>query len=138
MIKPDVVAEVRHLLFEGRHSQRQIARLVGLSRGTVGTIASGRRRDVPTEPCEEDATLWEGPPVRCPDCGALVYIPCVLCRVRKKLGKRRRVVDCRPEPIRLDLRPEHRARYEEVRRWRKENIANCKLQNANCKMGRAG
>lgn len=123
MIQPEAVAEVRRLLAEGKQSQRQIARLVGVSRGTVGAIALGRRHDRPTEPIEEE-TLWEGPPTRCPECGAMVYMPCVLCRVRKKLGKRRRVVDCRTETLRLDLRPEHRVRYDEVLRWRKEEMAN--------------
>jgi hypothetical protein len=32
----------------------------------------------------------------------------------------RRKKDCF-EPIELNLRPEHRARYEEVRAWRREN-----------------
>ena len=123
MIAPKIVAEVRRLLAERKHSQRSIARLAGVSRGSVGAIASGKCRDH-TESREE----WEepaGPPERCPECGGKVYMPCQLCRLReiRKKGPRQtawgdatRIV----EPLGLDLRPEHRIRYEQVRAWRLE------------------
>ena len=69
MIAPKVVAEIRRLLAEEKLSQRKIGQLVGVSRGTVAAIASGKRPDYEQlyyqswdEPCDEPA----GPPQRCP------------------------------------------------------------------------
>jgi len=127
MIAPDTVAEVRRLLSEGTHSQRKIALLAGVCRGTVGAIAAGKRPDYETlrQPEEE---LWDepaGPPQRCPVCGGMVYMPCRLCHARKANVKKRRPSSTQAfetaGPFRLDLRPEHRARYEEVRAWRQQN-----------------
>jgi len=58
MLSPAEVEEVRRLLAEGRLSQRQIARLTGISRGTVGAIAQGKRRDPePRDPPDESPPL---------------------------------------------------------------------------------
>ena len=43
MIGEDTVAEIRRLLADGSLSQRKIAGLTHVSRGTVSAIASGRR-----------------------------------------------------------------------------------------------
>ena len=128
MIAPKTVAEIRRMLTEGTLSQRKIAGLTGVSRGTVGAIASGKRPDYETvRPPQDDE--WEepaGPPERCPGCGGTVYMPCRLCHTRKmgvengRRAPRGSVVEFQ-EPPRLNLRPEHRARYEEVRSWRQEN-----------------
>ena len=45
MLATNTIAEIRRLLAEKTHSQREIARLTGVSRGSVGAVASGRRRD---------------------------------------------------------------------------------------------
>jgi hypothetical protein len=81
MLPLKVVREVRRLLDEGRHSQRQIAETVGVSRGTVQAIAAGKRGIYGAEPTG-DAEPSNVPPVRCPGCGARVYLPCVLCKAR--------------------------------------------------------
>ncbi|MEN6450211.1 MAG: helix-turn-helix transcriptional regulator [Thermoguttaceae bacterium] len=123
MISTEVVAEIRRLLEEDRLSQRQIARLMGVCRGTVGAIALGRRPD-PAPRVEEDPLEPAGPPERCPGCGAKVYMPCVYCRVQSEMSKRRGL----PANARrhrgvpstdLELRPDHRVRYEEVREARR-------------------
>lgn len=84
MLPQAQVDEVRRLLAEGRVSQRRIARQLGISRSTVGLIASGRRPDRPP-PVAADDDPWAdaGPPQRCPTCGGMVYVPCRLCRVRE-------------------------------------------------------
>lgn len=123
MIGPKVVAEVRRLLAEGKHSQRAVARLTGVSRGSVRAIVSGKRSDY-VERREE----WEepvGPPERCPECGGKVYMPCQLCRLRDvgRKGPRPTAWDDAIRldvPLGLDLRPEHRMRYEQVRARRLE------------------
>ena len=81
MISSAKVAEIRALLDAGELSQRQIATLAGVSRGTIGAIASGKRVERLPRPTDE----WEeeGPIVRCPDCGGKVYAPCRLCGVRE-------------------------------------------------------
>jgi hypothetical protein len=124
MIAPRVVAEIQRLLDLKTHSQRRIAALVGVSRGTVGTVASGRRRDGNVLPgqCDDNSEQPSGPPARCSGCGGLVYMPCLLCRLRKE--RPHAPVQCRTTAFAgspdLDLRPEHRQRYEEVRAWRRQ------------------
>ncbi len=122
MIAPNIVAEVRRLLTESKFSHRQVARLTGVSRNTVGAIAAGRHRNdnLPKEPCDDDSEKPAGPPRRCPGCGGLVYMPCLLCRAKEKRLPRamRMAATIFVGSPALDLRPEHRARYEEVRRAR--------------------
>ncbi len=126
MIAAEAVAEIRRLLSEDRLSQREIARQTGVCRGSVGAIASGRRPDYESqpEPADDGPEEPAGPPARCPGCGAKVYMPCVLCHMRTEMGKRppapannRR--DDAPESADLDLRLEHRVRYDEVREARR-------------------
>ncbi len=84
MIAPAVVEEIRRLLGEGRLSQRRIAREVGVSRGTVNAIAQGKRPDRPARPLRRvgEVVVPAGPVRRCPECGAMVYTPCLACQVR--------------------------------------------------------
>jgi len=84
MIASSVVKEIERLLSSGGHSQRQIAQQLGVSRGTVNAIARGKR---PTPRRHRHARSEEieapmGPLTRCPGCGGLVLMPCLLCRVR--------------------------------------------------------
>ena len=123
MIAPAVVEEVRSLLAEGRLSQRAIAQVTQVSRGTVGAIAAGRRPDYETlrrSRKEDTAPLPLGPRRRCRGCGAMVYMPCHACRIRETAARRPWRSDSRwlallDEPLGLDLRNEDRARYEEIR-----------------------
>ena len=91
MIALEVVAEVRRLLTEEKLSQRKIARLTGVSRSTIAAIGSGKRPDYELlQRLREDD--WEeptGPAVRCPGCGNRVYMPCQLCRLRKRMAEKR-------------------------------------------------
>jgi hypothetical protein len=125
MLAQNVVAEIQRLLDLKTHSQRKIAILLGVSRGTVGSIASGRHRNSDASPGLHDNEPEEptGPPARCPGCGGLVYMPCLLCRLRKQRprGPRRNQANSLYVSGDLDLRPEHRQRYEEVRTRRRES-----------------
>ncbi len=71
------VQEVQRLLDQGEISRREIARRLGLARGTVQAIALGRRGLFGRQ---EDAEQRPAPPERCPGCGKLVQMPCVYCR----------------------------------------------------------
>jgi DNA transposition AAA+ family ATPase len=84
VIAAAVVDQVRDLLAAGVISQRKIAQRVGVSRGTVNAIARGKRTDYVARQAvsEADFTPPGGPPVRCPECGGMVQMPCLLCYVR--------------------------------------------------------
>ncbi|MBN2296057.1 MAG: helix-turn-helix transcriptional regulator [Pirellulales bacterium] len=91
MISNTVVNEIRRLLLEKRYSQRKIALRLGVSRGTVNSIATGKRPDYSrrknTSECGEDGFFPpEGLPKRCPQCGAMVMMPCLACHVRALSG----------------------------------------------------
>jgi len=81
MLSDAKIDEIRNLLTQGGRSHRAIARLAGVSRGTVGAVAAGRRADRKNAPVDPD-DLPPGPVIRCPECGGKVYSPCRLCRVR--------------------------------------------------------
>ena len=119
MIAPSVVNQIKRLLAEGKYSQRKIARMTGVSRGTVGAIAGGKRPDYEAMTRERQSELEQptGPPRRCPGCGGLVYLPCRLCRVRKLVAESHVArPPVRPEErLRLDLSEDHRSRYERIR-----------------------
>ena len=127
MIAPRIVAEVRRLLAVGGLGQRKIAELAGVSRGTVRSIASGTRPDYESlhRPRDDDREESLGPAVRCPGCGGMAIMPCRLCSVRKAMAvdprrAMRHPADSLGAPPDLDLRPDHRARYEEIRAVRLE------------------
>ena len=77
MIATEAVAEIRRLLVEDRLGQREIARLTGVSRGSVGAIGSGRRPDYESQPDPPDDGPEEpsGPPARCPGCARRYTCP---------------------------------------------------------------
>ena len=122
MIASDVVDSIRGLLAEGELSQRKIAQQLGVSRGTVASVASGRRPDYDALRRREQSQqpLPLGPLVRCSTCGGMVHVPCRLCAMRLKMARSpKRPVDPRPmEPLGLELRGEARTRYEVVHRKR--------------------
>jgi len=85
-----VVDQIRGLLTAGRLSQRKIAEGIGVSRGTVNAIARGRRPDYVARRAASAAEFTpSGPPVRCPGCGGMVQMPCLLCHVRAVKQRRR-------------------------------------------------
>ena len=127
MIAPSVVHRIEQLLAEGGLSQRKIAGLTGVSRGTVGAIARGKRPDyeaIRKKAAEKKPEEPAGPPRRCPTCGGMVILPCRVCRVRKLVAQHR--VAPRParpdEPLQLELVGEHRTRYERLRARRETTI----------------
>lgn len=101
MLAPTLVEEVRRMLQEGHVSQRKIAQRTGVSRGTVQAIAQGTRPDRfrSTDRRESDQGFIppEGRPARCPGCGAMVQMPCLLCYLRANRPTQRR---SRPNPAR--------------------------------------
>ena len=95
MLPLSKVKEVRRLLDAGELSQRKIAKLLDVSRGVVGSIASGRRGIYGKEPQIDNFSGLPSEdlkPVRCPDCGGWVFMPCALCRARE-FRRRRRLLD---------------------------------------------
>ena len=119
MIASPVIDCIKKLLAEGELSQRKIAKKVGVSRGTVASVASGRRPDYEQlrhKRQQDQQPLPLGPLARCPECGGMVYMPCRLCEMRsRRADAPQRSPNAQPtEPLGLDLRGEARARYEAV------------------------
>lgn len=122
MISQEQIDEIRRLLAGGTLSQRQISVLTGVSRGTIGSVASGKRIDRRPRP-NDDWDVAEGPIVRCPGCGGRVHSPCRLCRIRElktaeQADRRQRADrdfpagnDGRPRPNDADSRTAARRRY---------------------------
>jgi hypothetical protein len=94
MLSQQVIDEARRLLLEGELSQRQIAELLHVSRGTVNALALGQRGSHG----RETATAHPIPMriARCRGCGGLVYLPCILCRTRRFIEERQQANLRRP------------------------------------------
>jgi len=92
MLEHQLVLRVVLLLSQKKYSQRQIAKMTGVSRGTVIAIAKGRRKLTlrKTEMKEKKNPLPRGEPRRCPLCGAMVQMPCLACTLRRIAKKRKR------------------------------------------------
>lgn len=73
------IQQAQQLLEQDELSQRAIARLLGVSRGTINALATGKRgghgRETPNETSPDPE-----PPARCPTCGRMMQMPCVWCR----------------------------------------------------------
>lgn len=80
-----VMDDVFHALAAGE-TCRAIARRLGVSRGTVGTIAHGEHphQRVEDVPGEEKVPTPSGPYVWCPACRAKVQMPCLACWLRAR------------------------------------------------------
>jgi hypothetical protein len=117
MLPQCVVDEIRNLLATGL-SYRKIALTTGVSRGSIGAIANGRRVDRVSRE-DEDSRRPCGPLTRCPTCGGMVCLPCLLCGTRATIGKKRprkTPAELPPEEsLTLALDEEHRQRYESIR-----------------------
>ena len=92
MLEHHLVLKVILLLNEKKYSQRQIAKMTGVSRGTVNAIARGKRKFTQgkTKLKEKKKPLPRGEPRRCPLCGAMVRMPCLACTLRRIAKKRKR------------------------------------------------
>jgi hypothetical protein len=93
MIAHAVAREIHDLLAAGTLSQRKIAQRLGVSRGTVNAIALGRRpvRLITYDRDDDDFPSPAGPPRRCPTCGGMVLMPCLLCQLRGHSRSMKRV-----------------------------------------------
>jgi hypothetical protein len=83
MLTTAVVQEIDRLIREGELSQRQIAARLCVGRGTISAIASGRRGLYGKDPRALHLPVRTSRPIRCPQCGYRVYLPCLICRVRE-------------------------------------------------------
>ncbi len=117
------------MLETGKLSHRKISRLTGVSRGTIDGISNGTRklkdRNGRSNLSEDALELYlasQDIPKRCQECGAKVVLPCRHCAARAFAAKNKKRPSDRGPPIilGLELKPEHKARYKEVRRARCE------------------
>lgn len=125
MHSPEVIQAAQELWNEGKLSRRAIAKKLGISRGSMSSIARGDLKPhPPREPRQADDTsaLDTGPIERCPTCGGRVYAPCRLCAVRDWKAKaqtdRRQAADRRAEVEAWKLNPAATPQPDEDRRTR--------------------
>ena len=123
MLSPSIIRDIQRLLEDGNLSCRKIAKKLGVSRSTVSVVACGTRRTddyLNLPPARDEA----GKPRKCPTCHAIVQMPCKLCQTRELMAGNHLepLPPILETPIGLDLKPEHEARYAEVRRWRREAL----------------
>ncbi len=126
MLTTNQVELVRRLLSEGK-SQRAVRAQTRIARGTIADIAHDRRPDYETirqARRAEKRTKPRGPREQCPGCGYVVYMPCRICRARRwrlfsLVWNGSKPVPELQKPLGMELKPEHQARYEEVRRNRR-------------------
>ncbi len=115
--------ETRRLLVLGNLSQRRIAAIVGISRATVNAIAQGKYADREAREARRhgEAPTFEGPLVRCPDCGGMVLMPCLACRVQRVKDRERAMLRAARRKVREQATREFIAA---VRRnyWQREGI----------------
>jgi hypothetical protein len=109
MLPIATIHEIDRLLKAGQLSQRKIAKRLRVSRGTVQALAAGRRGLFGREPVDalSDSLTPAGPPERCPHCGYLVYLPCLVCRARSYRQNRlpARITRARPGNKSRDVHP---------------------------------
>ena len=79
MISEQIVNKIE-VLFQAGKSQRAISRETGVSRDTIRRIVSGEREQV--APLRKKAPPYVRSARRCPDCGAMVFMPCRACAIR--------------------------------------------------------
>jgi len=87
LLPVSVVQGVERLLQEG-HRRAKAAQLMGVDWKTADQIARGRHIKQRDKPCY----------VRCPGCGGLVLLPCLLCDLRAKQSQSRTLVDIAQRP----------------------------------------
>jgi hypothetical protein len=118
MLRIDQIASVRRLL-AARHSHRAVRRRTGVSRSAIARIAARCRGPLGNDASELVALLS-----RCPACGHRVVLPCRICVARAwrctTVGRPFPPVVDEPADLclGLELRGEHLARYEALRRKR--------------------
>ena len=129
MLDSHIVKRIKTLLTVKKWSLRKIVKLTGVSRSTVLAIAAKKWTEHPPLLSDEALLAPLDPPERCPTCGGMVFMPCLLCRLRDELaakhftkGKkrlRRRSPRYEADSFSLALKPQDRRRYEEIRASRK-------------------
>lgn len=98
MINENVVREIERLLALGNLSQKSIAVLTSVSRGSVNAIATGKRQRLQEMNAKRENDRFEltqlknfrfpeGPVARCPICGAVVKTPCLACQLKQYQSK---------------------------------------------------
>lgn len=124
LISAHVIRQVEELLKKSGLSRRAIAKQIGISRSVVNKVAAGEVTSVErfTREAKRQSPTNVGE-YRCSTCGGkTTRFPCAKCYV-ETIRPSLEPLQAPPESsvvVGLELRPEHRAAYEDVRRWRRE------------------
>jgi hypothetical protein len=124
----ETIAQIENMLEQGI-SQREVARLLRVGRNQVREIARGNRPDYEKrrQRPKERAIRPLIDPVRCQECGALVFAPCVHCELKRRLAKQNKRIRIRDLPtseltLGVDLKEDDFRRYLEVRRCKQSDV----------------
>lgn len=88
MLTEGQVERIKQLHAEG-YAQRTISFHLHVARGTVANVIHGRPVRQPAQLSVEDPPPFSGPLERCPGCGGMVQMPCLLCRVKAYMATRK-------------------------------------------------
>jgi transcriptional regulator with XRE-family HTH domain len=119
MLTEGTVRWIEELLADGALSQRQIARVVGVDRETVGHIASGKRPDyAAAQEARAEHLRKVDPPQRCGKCGKLSKLqpcfPCWLEAITSFALQEEANAENQAEALGIDLRGKQRQRYIQI------------------------
>ena len=87
MIDNNTISRIYELLQCKKMSQRQIAKQLNVSRGTVQSVANGKRKAKNADANGKIPFSWgipSGKPQRCRRCGTLAKLPCLACQLYEK------------------------------------------------------
>ena len=81
MIERTIIELIEKLIKDKGLSQRQIAKIMKVSRGTVHAVAREKRTLKRAKSNAQSFVSPQGKPSRCPYCGANVQMPCLSCQI---------------------------------------------------------
>jgi len=121
VLDPALEIQAAEMIEAGELSGNEIARRTGINRTTIQAMIRGDRPlKYSRQSTSRSVRQTQGLPVRCPDCGGRVVMPCGTCRIRRlltagMLPKTYPDVPGQEEPLTLALQDEDQQRYLEVR-----------------------
>jgi len=77
--------EIRQLY--GQYNKRQLATMFNVNIKTVRRVLNGKpepkKKEQDYYDGVPDITHWTGRIGKCPECGCMVYLPCLACKIRQ-------------------------------------------------------
>lgn len=91
MLTQERVDQIREMLAGGLNA-REVAAMTGCARTTIQRIASGKRKDRTHRDPVGHFNVRSSVHRRCPECGGMVLMPCMECRIEREKRRRRKPI----------------------------------------------